>query len=322
MSNITVSAVPFRVEQYLFIWLSSLVSTVFSALNLYRYVQSKEQRTQLTYLYHCSLGFSLLLSLVSSPLQTLTAYLWSDPSIISDRPRQLLCNFDLITFFIGSAGIGYSLAYASLERTLFLFYSSSPRLTWARQFTPIVLIFFLCSVLSTLFVLLTRCSPMDDCQCFYHSVDALAFHSLWLVFQFLLPFLSMLLAIVLLLYHIELHLRRLRTSLNRQRSRKKFHRILVHLNIYTAFYFLSLCPLNLYAMLRLALNRKPRAVEIALTNYVYISLHLYPILIFLLGRIKSQQRIHYSFDQQRASPYVIAITPVSNELDECQRTKL
>ena len=325
MANSSVTPLPaasFRPEQYLLIWLSSLVAIVFCCLNLYRYVHSKEQRTQLTYVYHCSLGFSLLLSLVSSPLQTLTDYLWSNLSISNDRQRQLLCNFYLITFFIASAGIGYSMAYASLERTLFLFYSSAPRLTWSRQFTPIVIIFFMCSVLSTLIVLLTRCSPLDQCQCFYHSVDALAFHGLWLVFQFLLPFLSMLISIGLLLYHIELHLQRLRTSLNRKRSRKKFHRILVHLTIYNCFYFVAVCPLNLYAMLRFSLPRKQRSLDVVLNNAIYICLHLYPLLIFLLGRIKSQRRIQFSYEQQRASPYVIVISPAPNDSDEFQRTKL
>jgi hypothetical protein len=225
----------FQFERSISTWIGAAIGTTFTCLTLQRYIRCKHQRTHFTYVYHCSLVFSLLLSFLCTPLQTLTDYFRSNLSLMSDQQRQLWCNFHLIAFFISSAGIGYSIAYASLERTLFIFYSMNPRLTWTRQFTPMLIIFTVCSLVVTLVVVLTRCSP-NMCQSFYRSVS---FHVLWFVFQFIVPFTVMLLAIASFLHHINVHTQRLRLSVNRTRSKKKFRRILLHLNIYSLYFLYS-----------------------------------------------------------------------------------
>ena len=309
----------FRFEQYILTWFSSIIGTIFSCLSLIRYFRYNSQRTHLTYVYHFSLGFSLILCLISTPLHTLTNYFWSILPLSSEQQRRLLCNFDLITFFISSAGIGYSIAYASLERTIVIFYSQNIRLTWIRQFTPFLIIFTLCSLVITLFVLLSKYSLVIY-PCLLCYVESLTFQLLWFLLQFIIPFMFMLMAIIFLIYRIEVHTNRIRTSINRKRSRKKFQRILIHLNIYNLYYFLSICPINFYLFIRIKLNIKIPILEIILINYLFISLHCYSILIFLLTKVKQQPRITFH-QEQKQSPYII-ITRPSTQLDEYERTRL
>ena len=65
---------------------------------------------------------------------------------------------------------------------------------------------------------------------------------------------------------------------------------------------------------------KNRFIEIILINYLFITLHSYPILIFLLTQVKQQTQIKFN-QELKQSPYVIRIDP-SIELDEYQRTRL
>jgi hypothetical protein len=133
----------------------------------------------------------------------------------------------------------------------------------------------------------------------------------------------MLIAILFLIYRIKIHTNRIRTSIYRKRSRKKFQRILIHLNIYNIYYLLSICPINIYSFIHLHLNTRDTLVEIILTNYLFVSLNSYSILIFLLTKVKQQQQQHrvVYHQQQKQSPYII-ITQPSIQLDEYQRTRL
>jgi hypothetical protein len=305
----------FHFEQYLITWLSAIIGTIFSCLTLIRYFRYKYQRTQLTYVYHFSLGFSLILCLISTPLHTLTDYSWSILPVNSDLLRRLLCNFDLITFFIASAGIGYSIAYASLERTFFIFYSQNLRLTWIRQFTPFLIIFSLCSLSITLLILLSNYS-FDIYPCLLCYFSSLKFQLIWFFLQFIIPFSLMLIAILFLIYRIEIHTQRIRTSINRKYSRQKFQRILIHLNIYNIYYLLSICPMNFYLFIHI----QKTILGIILMNYAIISLHMYSILIYFLTNVKQQHRIIYHHEQKQ-SPYII-ITRPSIQSDEYERTRL
>lgn len=319
-SNDNLQITSFRFERYIIIWISALIGTIFSCLSLIRYFRYNYQRTHLTYVYHFSLGFSLILSLISTPLYTLTDYFWSILPITSESQHRLLCNFNLITFFIASAGIGYSIAYASLERTFFIFYSQNIRLTWIRQFTPFLIIFSFCSIIITLLVLLSKCSfEVSSCLLCYFSL--FTFQLIWFLLQFLIPFLFMLIAILFLIYRIEIHTNRLRTSISRKRSRQKFQRILIHLNIYNFYYLLSICPISFYSFIRINLNLNHKLIEIILLNYLFISLHFYSVLIYLLTQVKQQQRIIIFHQEQKQSPYII-ITGPSIQLDEYERTRL
>jgi hypothetical protein len=310
---------PFRFEEFLIIWISSCIGAIFSCLSLIRYFRYKHQRTQLTYVYHFSLGFSAILSLISTPLHTLTEYFSSFLPLTSEEQRRLLCNFDLITLFIGSAGIGYSLAYASLERTFFIFYSQNIRLTWIRQFTPFLVIFSLCSIIITLFVLLTNC-PLENSPCLLYYFSSLTYEFLWFLFEFLIPFMFMLLAILFLIYRIKIHTDRIRSSINRKRSRNKFQRILIHLNIYNIYYLLSICPINIYSLLRMNMNIHSHLADILLINYLFISLHCYPILVYFLTKVNQSPRIQF-YHEQKQVPYIIVTHP-SIQFDEYERTRL
>lgn len=314
-----VNVYSFHFERYIIIWISGFISTIFSLLSLIRYFRYNYQRTHLTYVYHFSLGFSLLLSLISTPLYTLTDYFWSILPITYDQQHRLLCNFNLICFFISSSGIGYSIAYASLERTFFIFYSQNIRLTWIRQFTPFLIIFSLCSIVITLLVLLSKCS-LEQFPCLSCYFNSILFESIWFLLQFLIPFLFMLIAILFLIYRIEIHTNRIRTSINRKRSKQKFQRILIHLNIYNIYYMLSICPINIYSFIRIHFNLNHTIIEIILLNYLFVTLHCYSILIYLLTRVKQQQRIIFH-QEQKQSPYII-ITRPSIQLDEYERTRL
>lgn len=321
--NITLSssprtfANPFRFEQHILIWLSALVDIVFLSLSLFRYFRYKYQRTHLTYVYHFSLGFSILLSVICTPLHSLTEYY---SSWISEQQRRLLCNFNLIAFFVASAGIGYSLAYASLERTFFIFFSQNIRLSWFRQFMPFLIIFSSCSMIITLFVLLAKCS-LEAFLCIICYFSSLSFQFIWFSLQFLLPFAFMLLAISFLIYRIEIHTNRIQSSITRHRSKKKFHRILIHLNIYTLYYIFALCPTNLYLFLRLPLKVQSQISDILLVNYIFISLHAYPILIYVLTKVKQPIRMKYVQPEQKLAPYIIVTHP-SMQIDEYERTRL
>ena len=318
-ANDTVNIIVFRFERYLITWLSAIVGTIFSCLTFIRYFRYKYQRTQLTYVYHFSLGFSLILCLISTPLYALTDYFWSILPLSFDSLRRVLCNFDLIVFFIASAGIGYSIAYASLERTFFIFYSQNIRLTWIRQFTPFLIIFSQCSLSITLLVLLSKCSlDMYSCTLCYFS--SLTFQSIWFLLQFIIPFLSMLMAVLFLIYRIEIHTKRIRTSINRKYSRQKFQRILIHLNIYNVYYLLSICPINFYSFIRIRANLQQPIVGVILLNYTMIFLHGYPILTYFLTNVKQQHRVVYH-QEQKQSPYII-ITRPSVQFDEYERTRL
>jgi hypothetical protein len=319
-TNNNTNLYPFRFERYIITWFSATIGIIFSCLSLIRYFRYNYQRTHLTYVYHFSLGFSLILSLISTPLHTLTDYFSSILPITSDQQLRLLCNFDLITYFIASAGIGYSIAYASLERTIFIFYSQNIRLTWIRQFTPFLIIFSLCSIVITLFVLLSKC-PLDISPCLLCYFSLLTFQLIWFLLQFIIPFLSMLIAMLFLIYRIEIHTNRIRTTIYRKRSRKKFQRIIIHLNIYYIYYLLSICPINIYSFIRIYFNLNQTIIEIILINYLFISLNCYSILIFLLTKVKQQHRIIYH-QEQKQSPYIIIITHPSIQLDEYERTRL
>ncbi|CAF2542693.1 unnamed protein product [Rotaria sp. Silwood2] len=315
----TTNIYPFHFEYYVTTWVTTLIGTIFSCLSLIRYFRYNYQRTQLTYVYHFSLGFSLVLSLISTPLHTSTGYFLSILSIISEYQFRLLCNFNLISFFVASAGIGYSIAYASLERTFFIFYSQNIRLTWIRQFTPFLIIFSSCSLVITLFILLSKCSS-DISLHLLGCFESLKLQIIWFLLQFLIPFIFMLISILFLIYRIEIHTNRIRISLNRKRSRNKFQRILIHLNIYNAFYMLSICPMNIYSFIRIYMNIKQRFIEIILINYSFMTLNCYSILIFLLTQVKQQHRIKF-YQEQKRSPFII-ITHPSTESDEYQRTRL
>jgi hypothetical protein len=310
---------PFHSEEYVVTWVGGIIGIVFSCLSLIRYFRFNYQRTQLTYVYHFSLGFSLLLAFISTPLHSITDYVWSFLPMSYEQQHRILCNFDLIAFFVASAGIGYSIAYASLERTFFIFYSQNIRLTWIRQFTPFLVIFSACSIIVTLFVLLSKC-PLQISSCLDCYFGILTFQLIWFCLQFIIPFIFMLIAIVFLVYRIEIHTNRIRTSLNRKRSRKKFQRILIHINIYNIYYMLSICPINLYSIIRIFTNTKSRLTEIFLVNYLFLSLDCYPILIYYLTQVKQQHRIKFH-QEPRQSPYII-ITYPSVQLDEYQRTRL
>lgn len=308
--NTTVNSPSFHFEHYLLIWLTAPIGIVFTFLNLIRYFRSHSHRTHLTYIYHFSLGFSLILSLISVPLHTLTD--WN-----SYQNGRLLCNFYLISLFLSSSGIGYSIAYASIEQIFFIFFSQNLRLTWMRQFTPFLILFSLCCLIGTLLILLLRCS-MEFSSCSSCYFNSLRFEILWFIFQYLIPCVLMLIAMIFLIYRIEIHTNRLRTSLNRKRSRKKFQRILIHLNLYHLFYFLSIGPMHFYSFIRICLNLDQPLVAILLDNYIFISLQTYPILVFLLTKFKRiEQRILF----QRQTPFVIIIPPSIQE-DEYQRTRL
>ena len=315
-SNGSTNVYKFRFEQHIIIWISAAVGTVFSCLSLIRYFRHNYQRTQLTYVYHFSLGFSLILSLISTPLHTFVAYFFS---ISSEQQRRLLCNFDLIVLFIASAGIGYSIAYASLEQTYFIFHSQNIRLTWIRQFTPFLMIFSSCSMAVTLLVLLSNCSS-DDYSCLLNSCSSLTFQIIWFVLQFLIPFSLMLIAIFFLIYRIETQTNRIRTSINRKRSRRRFHRILIYLNIYNIYFLFSICPINFYSFLRLYRNLHQPIIEILLINQLFISLHAYSIFIFFFTQVKQPRRIT-SYPEQKLPPYIIVTRP-SIQLDEYERTRL
>jgi len=309
----------FRIQNYVIMWISAIIGTIFSCLSLIRYFRNNSQRTHFTYVYHFSLGFSLILSLISTPLHTLTDYFWSILPITSEQQRRLICNFDLITFFIASAGIGYSIGYASLERTFFIFYSQNIRLTWIRQFTPFLIIFSSCSIIITLFVLLSKYS-LENFSCLLCYFSSLIFQFIWFLLQFIIPFLFMLIAILFLIYRIEIHTNHLRTSINRKRSRKKFQRILIHLNIYNIYYLLSICPINIYTFIRIHRNIDQPLIDILLMNYSFISLNSYSILIFLLTQVKQKHRIIFH-QEQKQTPFII-ITRPSIQLDEYERTRL
>ncbi|CAF1170313.1 unnamed protein product [Rotaria sordida] len=315
----------FHFEYYIITWISTLIGTIFSFLCLLRYFRYNYQRTQLTYVYYFSIGFSLVLSLISTPLYTLTDYFSSILPIMSEHRFRLLYNFNLIAFFVASAGIGYSIAYASIERTFFIFYSQNIRLAWIRQFTPFLIIFSSCCVIITLFILLSKCH-LDVSLCLLGYFESLKLQLIWFFLQFLIPFIFMLISILFLIYHIEIHTNRIRMSLNRKRSKNKFQRILIHLNIYNTFYILSICPINIYSFIRIYMNTKHRLIETILINYLFITLHCYPILIFLLTQVKQQQQQQQQYrvkfyQEQKQSPYII-ITHPSIELDEYQRTRL
>jgi hypothetical protein len=316
-TNETTNIYLFRFERYIIIWLGAIIGTIFSCLALIRYFRFKSQRTQLTYVYHFSLGFCLILSLISTPLHTLTDYFSSNNS---DLSRRLLCNFDLVTFFIASSGIGYSIAYASLERTFFIFYSQNIRLTWIRQFTPFLIIFSLCSLAITLLVLLFSCS-LDIYPCLLCYFSSFKFQFIWFLLQFIIPFLLMLIAVLFLIYRIEIHTKRIRTSINRRYSRQKFQRILIHLNIYNIYYLLSICPISFYLFIRNHINIEQSIIGIILINYIFLSLQSYSILIYLLTNVKQQQHRIVYHQEQKQSPYII-ITRPSVQFDEYERTRL
>ncbi|CAF3543181.1 unnamed protein product [Rotaria sp. Silwood1] len=318
-STNTTNIYPFHFEYYVVTWISAFIGTIFSYLSLIRYFRYNYQRTQLTYVYHFSLGFSLVLSLISTPLNTLTDYFLSILPIISEQQFRLLCNFNLITFFVASAGIGYSIVYASLERTFFIFYSQNIRLTWIRQFTPFLIVFSSCSVVITIFILLSK-YPLDVSLRLLGYFESLKLQLIWFLLQFLIPFIFMLISVLFLIYRIEIHTNRIRISLHRKRSRNKFQRILIHLNIYNTFYMLSICPINIYSCIRIYMNIKQRLIEMILINYLFITLNFYPVLIFLLTQVKQQYRIKFS-QEQKQSPFII-ITRPSIESDEYQRTRL
>ncbi|CAF0726157.1 unnamed protein product [Adineta steineri] len=314
-----ISIRPFRFYYYLLTWISASIGIGFLCLSLTRYIRHKYQRTYLTYVYHFSLGFSILLFLISTPLHTLTEYYSSFIPMVSSQQHLLLCNFDIITFFITSSGIGYSLAYASLERTFFIFYSQNIQLTLIRQFTPFLIIFSFLSIIITLFVLLSKCA-LEISPCLICYFNSFKFQFLWFLLQFLIPFLIMLFAVIFLIYRINIHTKRMRSSITRKRSKNKFQRILIHLNIYNIYYMLSICPLNIYVFLRLSMNIKQQTIEILLINYSFISLHGYPILIFFLTKVKQPVRIKY-FQEQKPAPYIIVTHP-SSHVDEYERTRL
>ena len=309
----------FRFEHYLLIWLSAPVSVIFACLSLRRYVQSNYQRTHFTYVYHVSLGFSLLLSFFTVPLHTFAGYFWSDLIVTSNQRQQLLCNITLITLFVASAGIGYSLAYASVERIFLIFYSHSIRLTWRRQSAPFLLIFSVSSIVITLVILLIKC-PSDCPSCLFCCFESVANHFIWLVLQFLVPVLVMLVAISFFIYRIETHTRRIRTSISRRRSRKRFQRILLHLNLYNIYYLLTIGPLHIYVFVRIQMNWRQRFAEVFFMNYTFLLLLCYPSLMFVLERVKQKHRIEYH-QGQKQSPYIIVTYP-STQLDEYDRTRL
>ena len=205
-----------------------------------------------------------------------------------------------------------------LEQTFFIFFSQNIRLTWIRQFTPFFIIFSLCSLVVTLLVLLSRCS-LEIYPCLLCYFNSITFQCLWFVLQFLIPFLLMLIAMFFLIYRIEIHTKRLRTSLNRKRSRQKFQRIFIYLNIYHIYYFISICPISFYSFIRIRLHLEQPIANIILINYLFVSLHGYSILIFFLTKVKPQQRI-ISHRKQKPLPFVI-ITRPSIELDEYERTR-
>jgi len=312
----------FRIEHHILTWLSALIGIIFSCLSIIRYFRWNHQRTPLTYVYHFSLGFSLLLCLISTPLHTLTSYFWSILPLIDENRRRVLCNFDLIAFFLSSTGIGYSIAYANIERTFFIFHSQNIRLTWMRQFAPFVIIFIFSSLVITLFVLLTPC-VLSNYPCFFCYVNSFRLLFVWCFLQFLFPFILMLIAIGFLIYRIEIYTKRIRISINRKRSRKKFQRILIHLNIYSFYYLFSTCPLSIYLLARYNLQVRQSIDEIVLINYSFISLHCYSVLIFFLTQIKQQQQQHriVFHQEQKQSPYIIVTRP-SVQLDEYERTRL
>ena len=130
----------------------------------------------------------------------------------------------------------------------------------------------------------------------------------------------MLIAIIYLLYQIDTHTKRLRLSISRKKSRKKFHRILIHLGIYHIYYLLSVVPINIYSYIRLSLTLKPRSIDVTLINYTYFCLQIYPMVIFFLERTQPHPRIHFS-QEQKAAPFVI-INPHPIPSDEYQRTRL
>ena len=319
LSSSGTTSYAFQFEHYLLVWLSAPVSVMFACLSIRRYIQSKYQRTHFTYVYHFSLGFSLLLTFVTVPLHTFAGYFWSDLIVSSNQRQHALCNFNLITLFVASAGIGYSLAYASVERIFLIFYSHSIRLTWRRQFTPFLVIFSVCSVVITLVILLIQC-PSGDSSCLFCCFESMVNHYVWLVFQFLGPVLFMLVAISFFIYRIEIHTRRIRTSISRQRSRRRFQRILLHLNLYNIYYLLTICPLHIYVFVRIQMHWKHRFTEIFFINYTFVLLQCYPSLVFVLERVKPTHRIEYHQEQKR-SPYIIVTYP-STQLDEYDRTRL
>ena len=316
MNKTSSNSTRFHFEHHLVIWVSALIGTIFSSLNLIRYFRGHSHRTHLTYIYHFSLGFSLISCLISTPLEALTE------SNFSSLDCRLSCNFYLISLFLSSSGIGYSIAYASIEQTFFIFFSRNLHLTWMRQFTPFLIIFSLCSLIGTLVILLVKCS-LEMSTCFLCHFGSIRLKFIWFSFQFLLPFLLMLVAMIFLIYRIEIHTNRLRISFNRKRSRQKFQRIVIHLNIYHLFYFLSICPMNFYSFIRISFNLDQPLVDILLTNYLFISLHSYSLIVYFLTNIKRRQRIVFH-REQRQTPSVIILPPPpppSVPLDEYQRTR-
>lgn len=302
----------FRLERSIFIWFGAIVNFLFVILNFHRYFRSKAQRIYLIYFYYCSLTFSLIFSLISSPLSSLIDYFWLNFSMISDQTRTLSCHFHLIFYFLSTTGVGYSIIYASFERTFFIFYSQNLRLTLIRQISPLALLFVLLFFVSILVVLL---SPLtnESFLCLYRPIDLIRFEIFSFCFQFFLPLILMFISTFLLLYHIEIHTQRLRLSINRQRSRKKFHRILLHLSFYNFFYLFAVGPMNFYSFVRIFLPRKIRLFDFLFLNQIYLSLHFYPLLVFYLERTKKRRQT-----QTNSSPFVVVIP---QQEDEYQRTR-
>lgn len=318
-STNTTNMILFRFEYYIITWISSIIGIIFSCLSLIRYFRNNHQRTHLTYVYHFSLGFSLVLSLISTPLHTLSEYFCLNLPIVSDQYYNVLCNFDLIAYFVASAGIGYSIAYASLERTFFIFYSQNIRLTLLRQFCPFLIIFSSCSIVITLFSRLTN-YPFGTLSYLLFYFESFTLQLIWFSLHVIIPFIFMFISVLFLLYRIQIHTKRIRTSLNRKLSRNKFQRILIHLSIYNMFYIVSVFPVNIYSFIRINMYTKQRLVDIIFINYLYLTLHSYPILIYCLTQIKQQHRIKFS-QEQKMSPCIV-ITHISVATDVYQRTRL
>lgn len=308
-----------KFEWFIPTWITSCVNIAVSSLCLCRYFRSKTQQTFLNYIYYCSLGFSYLLSLVSVPLHTVTDSFWSSSSFFSEQQRNLLCNFNLILLYLSSAGIGYSIAYASLERTIFIFFYPNLRLSIARQSIPILSIVSFCCFIITLSVLLTR----ESFECFFclsRIYQWIRLQYIWLCFQCLIPLSLMLLAIIYLLYMIEVHSKRLRLALSRERSRRKFQRTLIHLTIYHCYYLISVGPLNIFGFIRHSIHSQSNLADIIVFEYTYVVLNCYPIAIYFLERVKQKRRINYA-QEQKQTPFVITSFPAFHA-DEYQRTRL
>ncbi|UJR21375.1 hypothetical protein I4U23_024467 [Adineta vaga] len=212
--------------------LGIVIGTIFTILCIIRYLREPDLRTHYTYIFYFILIYCLLSSCINVPIHLIGYYLNFFENSIS------LCQTSTVHYLTINIGMVTSLAYASVERHIFIFRKNG-LLTWTRQLLPVSCILMYSYIVAMLFTLIPTCVYTPCFAC--HTTD-LKYMVPWLTISFFLPQFIMIISTILLLFRLYQQ----RSNFNKRPEWSVLQRIVGQMSIYVIWSCLYYCPVSFY----------------------------------------------------------------------------